>query len=368
MNRNYWLQEKIFTCSETIFDIAALEDKVSKSEREINQDSFWTNNPNAQSILNKLSKDKKKLEHFNALKSSLEHLESFLELSKSDASILEDEELVKESEVLFKAFLSDLNKLELESLLSGKYDDHAAIFSINAGAGGTDSQDWTQMLLRMYCRWFDKKKYKYHIIEESPGDEAGLKSVTIMVSGDYAYGYLNCENGVHRLVRQSPFNANNKRQTSFAAVTVIPQIETSDSVQIDQKDLRIDTFRASGAGGQHVNKTDSAVRITHIPTGIVASSQDSRSQGANKDTAMKILSSRLLILMEEQQKETLSDIKGDSVDIAWGNQIRSYVLHPYKLIKDLRTHVESSDVQKILDGDLDQYVDAMLRAKQTSSV
>lgn len=272
--------------------------------------------------------------------------------------------MVSEMTELFHSFQAEITNLELQALLSGPYDNYPAILSINAGAGGTDSQDWAQMLLRMYCRYFDKKGYNYHIIEESMGDEAGIKSATIIARGEYAYGYLNCESGVHRLVRQSPFNANNKRQTSFAAVTVIPEIENDTNITIDPKDLRIDTFRASGAGGQHVNKTDSAVRITHIPTGTVSTSQDSRSQTANKDTAMKILKSRLIVLMEAQQKKELSELKGDSQDIAWGNQIRSYVLHPYKLIKDQRSKKETANVQAVLDGDLDEFIHATLCLKK----
>ncbi len=235
------------------------------------------------------------------------------------------------------------------------------IFTINAGAGGTDAQDWADMLLRMYSRWFDIKEFKMELTEITAGDEAGVKSVTMMVSGPFCYGICKNEIGIHRLVRQSPFNANAKRQTSFAAIDVIPQFDDSfKNIDIESKDLRIDTYRASGAGGQHINKTDSAVRITHLPTGIVAQSQSQRSQTANKDTAMKILTARILSRLESEQKEKIDDLKGSN-DIAWGNQIRSYVFHPYKMVKDHRTNAETSNIQKVMDGDLDQFIEANLR-------
>ena len=276
----------------------------------------------------------------------------------------EDESAESEIETIISCIEPILTDLETRTLLSGKYDDCSVIVSLNSGAGGTDAQDWTQMLYRMYTRWFESKGFKIEIIDEMMGDEAGLKSVTMLVSGSYAYGFIKNEVGVHRLVRLSPFNANNKRQTSFAALEAVPELNLDLSAySIDAKELKIDTFRASGAGGQHVNKTDSAVRITHLPTGIVAQSQSSRSQGANKETAMKILMSRLVALLESQHKESIAELKGVSSDIAWGNQIRSYVFHPYKLVKDLRTQVETSDVSGVMDGDLDSFVTAHLRLK-----
>lgn len=278
--------------------------------------------------------------------------------------VSEDDTAEQEINLMLNEIELVLSDLETGTLLSGKYDNCSVIVSLNAGAGGTDAQDWTQILYRMYTRWFDSKGFKVDVVDEAFGDEAGLKSVTMLVSGPYAYGLIKNEVGVHRLVRLSPFNANNKRQTSFAALEAVPELNLDlSNYSVDPKELKIDTFRASGAGGQHVNKTDSAVRITHLPTGIVAQSQSSRSQGANKETAMKILMSRLGALLETQHKESIQDLKGVSADIAWGNQIRSYVFHPYKLVKDLRTQVETSDVSAILDGDLDRFITAHLRLK-----
>ena len=257
-----------------------------------------------------------------------------------------------------------VDALEVRSYLSQKYDRLPCFFSLNAGAGGTDAQDWAELLLRMYTRWMDRKGFQVEVIDQTMGDEAGLKSVTLAVTGEFAYGFLRNEIGVHRLVRISPFNANSKRQTSFAAVDVVPQLEQDMSaLDIDPKDLRVDTFRSGGAGGQHVNKTDSAVRITHLPTGLVAQSQASRSQIANRETALNLLKSRLLQLLDSQHKEHISDLRGIEKDIAWGNQIRSYVFHPYKLVKDTRTGHETSDVQGVMDGDLDAFVLAHLKHK-----
>lgn len=277
-----------------------------------------------------------------------------------------DEDPSAESEIatLMQDVETVLEEMETKTLFSGKHDHCAVIVSLNSGAGGTDAQDWTQMLYRMYARWFESRGYKVEVVDETLGDEAGLKSVTMRVTGDMAYGWIKNEVGVHRLVRLSPFNANNKRQTSFAAMDAVPELKLDLSdYKMDPKDLKVDTFRASGAGGQHVNKTDSAVRITHTPTGLVAQSQASRSQGSNKEMAMTILMSRLAVRLEAEHKESIDQLKGTSADIAWGNQIRSYVFHPYKLVKDLRTQVETSDVQGVMDGDLDAFVTAHLRLK-----
>jgi peptide chain release factor 2 len=293
------------------------------------------------------------------LVSSLDDFNTCLDLLDEDP---DDTDLLTEAQSLKTDLQRHIDTLELTALLSGKYDTYDCVFSIFAGAGGTDAQDWVQMLLRMYTRWFEKKGYTVTILEETMGDEAGIKSVTAVVSGDYAYGYLKAENGVHRLVRLSPFNANNKRQTSFAAVDIIPKIEhATTDIKIDTKELKIDTFRASGAGGQHVNKTDSAVRVTHLPTGIVATSQSSRSQGDNKSEAMGVLMSKLVRLMEKEHKAHVNDLRGTVTENAWGNQIRSYVFHPYKLVKDLRTTVETSNLQSVMDGDLDLFIESNLR-------
>lgn len=356
--------KRFFISWETIFDEAQLTNDIEKTEREINEDSFWDNNSQAQAIFNKLSEKKKALEEIYSLRVIEGDILAFYELTQSDASLLDDTELVSDTNNLIEDFSAKVADLETRSLLSGPYDTFNAYVNFNAGAGGTDAQDWTEMLFRMYLRWCEKRNYTVDILDKTAGDEAGIKSATCMVSGKLVYGYLKNEQGIHRLVRQSPFNANSKRQTSFAGVEVFPQIDTTvTSVTIDPKDLKIDTFRASGAGGQHVNKTDSAVRITHIPTGLVATSQASRSQSSNKETALALLKSRLIVRLDEEKKQEVAQLKGDQKENAWGNQIRSYVLHPYKLVKDLRTNVETSDVQGVLDGDLDTFIDAMLRAK-----
>ena len=278
-----------------------------------------------------------------------------------------DSELLDELQTTITTFIDGVDQLELRSVLSGPYDQLNAIVSLFAGAGGTDAQDWTQMMLRMYTRWFESMNYSLSIVDQTLGDEAGIKSVTMIVSGDLAYGHLKTESGVHRLVRISPFNANDKRQTSFAAVDIVPQIESDSSdIDIDPKDLRVDTYRASGAGGQHVNKTDSAVRITHLPTQLVAQSQVSRSQTENRQIALDILKSRLLRLMISQHKSRVEEIRGESMENAWGSQIRSYVLHPYSMVKDHRTLVETADVKGVLDGHLSPFVRAALLSRGSS--
>lgn len=304
----------------------------------------------------------------SAVKKTVETYDELVTL-KDDIEVLkelltegEDPATQEELDASIEEFVTRIDALEIESLLSGKYDTYSCYFSINAGAGGTDAQDWAQMLMRMYSRWFEKKGFNFELIEQTMGEEAGIKSVVFHVKGTFAYGYAKNETGIHRLVRLSPFNANNKRQTSFAAVDVVPEISADFAdIQIDPKDLKVDTYRASGAGGQHVNKTDSAVRITHLPTGVVATSQKSRSQGENKETAMGILKARLLTLMEAEHKEKVEELRSNTVENAWGNQIRSYVFHPYKMVKDLRTQVETSQVQAVMDGDLDAFVNAQLK-------
>ena len=255
----------------------------------------------------------------------------------------------------------EFDKVRLETLLDGEYDSNNAILSIQAGSGGTDAQDWAEMLLRMYMRWAEAKNYKVKLWEIQNADEAGIKGATFSVEGENAYGYLKTEKGIHRLVRISPFNAQGKRQTSFASVDVMPEIDDEVSVEIDDSDLRIDTYRSSGAGGQHVNKTDSAVRITHIPTNIVVTCQNERSQHQNKEVAMRILKSKLLELAEREHKENLAELAGDYSQIAWGNQIRSYVFHPYSLVKDHRTDAENGNVQAVMDGDIDLFINEKLK-------
>lgn len=272
----------------------------------------------------------------------------------------DDNSTVAEIEEELETLGSDINAFSLKLMLNGEDDTCSAILSINAGAGGTESQDWVEMLLRMYLRWCESKGYKTSIIDLQPGDEAGIKSVTFSAKGDYTFGYLKTENGVHRLVRISPFNANGKRQTSFASVFVYPEIEREISIEVEEKDLRIDVFRASGAGGQHVNKTSSAVRITHLPTGIVAQCQQEKSQHRNKEIAMRVLKSRLYQIEKKKQDEKLQELHNGKDDIAWGSQIRSYILHPYQMIKDHRTEFETGNTQSVLDGGLDNFIEAAL--------
>lgn len=296
---------------------------------------------------------------FEALSEKTAYLEESIK-------ILDEEEgavFLQEIQAEITALSAAIEELELRHLLSEELDKNNAIVSIHPGAGGTESQDWAQMLLRMYLRWAEKHKFKTHVIDLLPGEEAGIKSATFTVNGPYSYGFLKAEAGVHRLVRISPYDANKRRHTSFAAVIVYPEIEDDINIEIKTDDLRIDTFRASGAGGQHVNKTSSAVRITHMPSGIVISCQNERSQHKNKATALKILKSRLYNLSLSEQKSKMKEIVGDKKGIAWGNQIRSYVLQPYRLVKDHRTSIESGNVDSVLDGDIDKFIKAFLEKR-----
>lgn len=275
---------------------------------------------------------------------------------------LEDDSLAAELESEVQEIEAEVNRREFNAMLSGPYDRGDAIFAIHAGAGGTDSQDWTEMLLRMYLRWMEQHHYNADIIDTTPGEEAGIKSVTISVSGRYAYGYLKSEKGVHRLVRLSPFDANNRRHTSFAMVEVLPQVEDDIEIDLNPNDLRIDTYRSAGAGGQNVQKNDTAVRITHIPTGVVATCQNERSQTQNREMALKVLKARLLEIKEREQAEKIADLRGEYVKAEWGSQIRSYVLHPYQMVKDHRTDYETGNTSAVLDGSLDGFIEAYLKA------
>lgn len=274
---------------------------------------------------------------------------------------LNDDTALKDAAVRLNALSRRLSELELRLLLSGQYDNRNALVELHPGAGGVDSQDWAAMLMRMYTRWAEQSGYTVEVLDYLAGEEAGLKSVSMLVKGELAYGYLQAEKGVHRLVRLSPFDASGRRHTSFASVSVVPEIDEDAGIEIDPEDLRIDTYRSGGAGGQHVNKTDSAVRITHLPTGIVVQCQNERSQLNNKNTAMRMLKSKLVERKLEEQQQELDRLRGDVGEISWGNQIRSYVFHPYNMVKDHRTNVETGNVQAVMDGDLDQFVDAFLR-------
>lgn len=302
---------------------------------------------------------KNKLEKYENVKRQWEDIKTLVELGleENDDSIVD--EVVNE----FRIFKDSFEKLRIQTLLSGQYDKNNAIVTLHAGAGGTEAQDWVQMLLRMYTRWAESKEYKVKTLDYLDGDEAGIKSVTIQVIGENAYGYLKSEKGVHRLVRISPFDASGRRHTSFASVDVMPELEDDLEIDIRPDDLRIDTYRASGAGGQHVNKTDSAIRITHIPTGVVVSCQTERSQHQNKDNAFKMLKAKLLELKEREQKEKIEDLKGVQMEIGWGSQIRSYVFCPYTLVKDHRTNYEEGGIISVMDGEIDGFINAYLSAK-----
>lgn len=308
-------------------------------------------------MLRKLAQEKEFLEPWLALRKKLEDIRTFLELASEE----DDDSYAEEIRAELESARSQLADLEVVNLLSGEHDASDAIMEINAGAGGTESCDWVTMLMRMYIRWAERKGYTAEIVDSVPGEVAGLKNVTIVFSGPNAYGYLKCEKGVHRLVRISPFDANKRRHTSFASVDVIPKVDESVEVEINPDDLRIETFRASSAGGQHVNKTDSAVRITHIPTGIVATCQNERSQHRNREMAMSLLKARLLERERREAEAKLAELRGEQRAIEWGNQIRSYVFQPYQMVKDHRTEYETSDVQGVMDGEIDELIQAGLR-------
>lgn len=326
--------------------------KLLELEKQSQQPDFWGNSSEAQSVMKQISKLQTRVEPWKLLQKSILDIEELARLN--------DESLVGELREQLDGIEADFSKLKQDLKFSGPYDNHDAIVSIYAGAGGTDAQDWTQMLFRMYSRFFEKNSWSVSVVDESAGEEAGIKSITLEVEGTHAYGKLKGEHGVHRLVRLSPFNSDNLRQTSFAKVDVMPMINAPEELALDDKDLKIDVYRSGGHGGQSVNTTDSAVRITHIPTGITVAIQNERSQLQNKETAMTILRSRLAQLQIEQHAEKLEQLKGPNQSAEWGNQIRSYVLHPYKQVKDLRTRHESSDPDAVLNGDLEQFINAYL--------
>lgn len=317
---------------------------------------FWSDMEKSQKILQRMKNIRSKFEKYGNLEKAWDDLEILNELGIEE----NDESVAEEVREGIETLKNDIARLKIETLLNGPYDKNNAIVSLHAGAGGTEAQDWVQMLLRMYMRWAENKGYTVKILDYLDGDEAGIKSVTIHVIGENAYGYMKSEKGVHRLVRISPFDASGRRHTSFASVDVMPELDDNIQVDINSDDLRVDTYRSSGAGGQHVNKTESAVRITHIPTGIVVSCQSERSQFQNRDTAMKMLKAKLFELKEKEQKEKIEGLKGDQMEIAWGSQIRSYVFCPYTLVKDHRTNYENGNVNAVMDGEIDEFINAYL--------
>ena len=341
-----------------LFDIAKLEQELQRLEENTTKQEFWQKDPQETGkILSQIKQLKNKIETFDSIKKEIDNLDDLIELMKLE----NDDGISKEIENAITKLEKSIEKLQLQTLLSGKYDKCNSILTLHPGAGGTESQDWAEMLYRMYTRWAVKNGYEVKELDYLEGEEAGIKSVTFEVIGENAYGYLKGEMGVHRLVRISPFDAGGRRHTSFASLEVLPEITDDIQIEINPDDLRVDTYRASGAGGQHINKTSSAVRITHIPTNIVVACQSERSQIQNRETAMKMLKSKLLDLKEKEQKEKIEDLKGDQKDIAWGNQIRSYVFCPYTLVKDHRTNYEVGNVESIMDGNIDGFIEAYLK-------
>ena len=338
-------------------DLDSKKKRIEELEMEMEAPGFWDDPDSSNRKMKELKNLKDTAELCNKLEMQYSDILMLIEMGHEE----EDPEMVGEIRAELDEFIEELDELRVSTLLSGEYDRDNAILKLNAGAGGTESCDWCGMLYRMYTRWAEKKGFSVEVLDYLDGEEAGIKSVTFQINGENAYGYLKSEKGVHRLVRISPFNAQGKRQTSFVSLDVMPDIEEDVDVEINPDDLRIDTYRSSGAGGQHINKTSSAIRITHLPTGIVVQCQNERSQFQNKDKAMQMLKAKLYLMKQEENAEKLSDIRGEVKDIAWGNQIRSYVLQPYKLVKDLRTNQEVANADGVLDGGLDPFINAYLK-------
>ena len=333
------------------------EQRIQELEREMEAPDFWDNPEKSQESMRTLKYLKDDLETYRKLKDQYEEIELLIEMGYEE----NDETVIPEIQEMLESFEATFEDIRIRTLLSGEYDKDDAIVTLHAGAGGTESCDWASMLYRMFTRWCDKKGYDVEVLDYLDGDEAGIKSVTFEVHGENAYGYLKSEKGVHRLVRISPFNAAGKRQTSFVSCDVMPDIEEDVDVEINPDDLRIDTYRSSGAGGQHINKTSSAIRITHLPTGIVVQCQNERSQHQNKDKAMQMLKAKLYLLKQQENAEKASGIRGEVKEIGWGNQIRSYVMQPYTMVKDHRTNEESGNVASVMDGNIDPFINAYLK-------
>lgn len=349
-------QQTLSDLSESL-DLEGRKKRIAEIDEIISAPDFWNNPEGGQAIMQEKKRLESKVNHYNALAGKMEDLEVMMELAKEESDADLEQDIIDSLADIAK----ELDAFELETILNGEYDDNNAILSIHPGAGGTESQDWAEMLYRMYVRWAERHGYKVDVLDYLDGDEAGIKSVTLLISGDNAYGYLKSEKGVHRMVRISPFDASGRRHTSFTAVEVMPEVENDTNIEIDDKDLKVDTYRSSGAGGQHVNKTESAVRITHIPTGIVVQCQNERSQIQNRATAMKMLTSRLVEEKIKQQEAEIARLQGEQQDIGWGSQIRSYVFHPYTLVKDHRTNFEKGNVGAVMDGEIDEFINAWLK-------
>lgn len=341
-----------------VLNIKKAEDELSSLKELSSKDGFWNDLEQSQLTMQKIKNLQNKIDRFNKINQSLEDIITLIELSIEE----NDESVIDEINSAVTSFKKNLEDEKLSTLLTGEYDSKNAILTFHAGAGGTEAQDWAEMLYRMYNRWAERHSFKAKVLDYLDGDEAGIKSASILVEGINAYGFLKSEAGVHRLVRISPFDASGRRHTSFAAVEVMPEIDDSIEIDISPDDLKVDTYRSSGAGGQHINKTESAVRITHIPTGVVVSCQTQRSQHQNRDYAMKMLRSKLIEIKEREHLEKISDIKGVQKEIAWGAQIRSYVFMPYTLAKDHRTGFENGNISAVMDGDLDGFINAYLKS------
>ncbi|MCI6858702.1 MAG: peptide chain release factor 2 [Eubacterium sp.] len=338
-------------------DLTHKHEQISELENEMKEDGFWNDPQRAQDITRKVKNLKDTVSAYHALELMIDDITTMIEIGDEE----EDTSFIPEIEDMMGQFETGFDELKIKTLLSGEYDADNAIVTLHAGAGGTESCDWAGMLYRMYTKWAESHGFRTEVLDYLDGDEAGIKSITFEVEGENAFGYLKSEKGVHRLVRISPFNAAGKRQTSFASCDVMPDIKEDLSVEIADEDIRIDTYRSSGAGGQHINKTDSAIRITHIPTGVVVQCQNERSQHKNKDKAMQMLKAKLYLIKEQENREKLSDIRGEVTDNGWGNQIRSYVMQPYTMVKDHRTGEETGNVQSVMDGNLDPFMNAYLR-------
>ncbi|RBW67583.1 peptide chain release factor 2 [Bacillus taeanensis] len=359
LNKSFQTSQNDYQTLGGLFDLDNKKARISELEEEMSAPTFWDDQNKAQTVINESNALKDMVNQFEELYETYENLEVSYELVKEE----EDAELRSELESELKGLTKQMNEFELTLLLSEPYDKNNAILELHPGAGGTESQDWASMLLRMYTRWGEKKGFKVETLDYLPGDEAGVKSVTLLIKGHNAYGYLKAEKGVHRLVRISPFDSSGRRHTSFVSCEVMPEFNDEIEIEIRTEDLKIDTYRASGAGGQHVNTTDSAVRITHTPTNTIVSCQSERSQIKNREHAMKMLKAKLYQKKIEEQQAQLDEIRGEQKEIGWGSQIRSYVFHPYSMVKDHRTNVENGNVQAVMDGDLNLFIDAYLRSR-----